>query len=139
MEESFILLKGNGDFSAEQYVEVLRGENESPLLLSLGLTPAPGCNMRCVYCYNEGGMREAGNPVTGRMTLKDYQKAIRESAALGAQSVIMVGVGETMMDKNFRRIVELASSNGLIPLVFTNGTLLDPEMADFLYNNQPTI
>jgi MoaA/NifB/PqqE/SkfB family radical SAM enzyme len=44
-----------------------------------------------------------------------------------------------MMDKNFRRIVELVSANGLIPLVFTNGTLLDKEMADFLYKNQATI
>ncbi|MDO8722743.1 MAG: hypothetical protein Q7J31_11055, partial [Syntrophales bacterium] len=103
MDNNSILLKGNGDFSAEQFLEVLKGDDESHLLLSLGLTTAPGCNMRCIYCYNEGGKREAGNPITGRMLLKDYRKAIKESAALGAQSVIMVGVGETMMDKNFRR------------------------------------
>jgi MoaA/NifB/PqqE/SkfB family radical SAM enzyme len=139
MESDFILLRGNGDFSAEQFLEVMRGDDESHLLLSLGLTTAPGCNMRCVYCYNEEGKREAGRPVTGRMTLKDYRKAIKEAAALGAQSVIMVGVGETMMDKHFRSIVELTSSQGLIPLIFTNGTLLDKDMANFLFKQQATI
>ncbi|MDO8723826.1 MAG: radical SAM protein [Syntrophales bacterium] len=139
MDSNSILLKGNGDFSAEQFLEVLRGDDESHLLLSLGLTTSPGCNMRCIYCYNEGGKREAGNPVTELMRLKDYRKVIKESAALGAQSVIMVGVGETMMDKNFRRIVELTSSHGMIPLVFTNGTLLDREMADFLFKHQASI
>jgi MoaA/NifB/PqqE/SkfB family radical SAM enzyme len=139
MESSPILLKGNGDFTAEQYLEVLRGEDESHLLLSLGLTTAPGCNMRCIYCYNEGGKLEAGRPAPGHMTLKDYGKAIREAAALGAQSVIMVGVGETMMDKNFRRIVELVSAEGMIPLIFTNGTQLDGEAAQFLFKHQTSI
>jgi MoaA/NifB/PqqE/SkfB family radical SAM enzyme len=125
MENSSVLLKGNGDFSKEQYLQVQRGDDEAHLLLSLGLTTAPGCNMRCIYCYNEGGRREAGRFVHRRMTLKDYEKAIREAAALGAQSVIMVGVGETMMDKHFRRIVEFTDRHGMIPLVFTNGTMLD--------------
>lgn len=139
MDSNSILLKGNGDFSAEQFLEVLRGDDESHLLLSLGLTTSPGCNMRCIYCYNEGGKREAGKPITELMRLKDYRKVIKESAALGAQSVIMVGVGETMMDKNFRRIVELTSSHGMIPLVFTNGTFLDWEMADFLFKHRASI
>lgn len=139
MENSPILLKGNGDFTAEQFLEVMQGEDESHQLLSMGLTTAPGCNMRCVYCYNEGGNREAGNPIKGRMTLKDYEKSIRQAAALGAQSVIMVGVGETMMDKHFRRIVELTSARGMIPLIFTNGTTLDRDMADFLYQHQASI
>ncbi len=139
MESDTILLKGNGDFSAEQFLEVIQGEEESHLLLSLGLTTAPGCNMRCVYCYNEGGTREAGKPVAGPMTLKDYLKALKEAAALGAQSVIMVGVGETMLDKNFRRLVEFISAEGMIPLVFTNGTLLTKDMAVFLYRHQASI
>jgi len=139
MENSSILLKGNGDFTAEQFLEVMRGEDDEHLLLSLGLTTAPGCNMSCIYCYNEGGRREAGQPIRERMTRKDYEKAIREAAALGAQSVIMVGVGETMMDKHFRRLVEFTSVQGMIPLIFTNGVLLDKEKARFLFHNQASI
>ncbi len=139
MEDNFILLRGNGDFAAEQFLEVIKGEDESHLLLSLGLTTAPGCNMSCVYCYNEGGGREAGRPIRARMTLRDYEKAIREAAALGAESVIMVGVGETMMDKHFRRLIELTSAEGMIPLIFTNGTLLRKEMAKFLYQHGTSI
>lgn len=139
MESDTILLKGNGDFSAGQFMEVIQGENESHLLLSLGLSTSPGCNMDCIYCYNDGGLQEAGNPIKEHMTLGDFERAIREAGALGAQSVVMVGVGETMLDRNFRRLVELTSEKGMIPLIFTNGTLLDKEMAHFLFQHQASI
>ncbi len=139
MTDGNILLKGNGDFSPEQFLEVVQGKDDAHQLLSLGLTTSPGCNMDCIYCYNDGGNQEAGQPIVERMTLKDYEKAIREAADLGAQSVIMVGVGETMLDKNFRKLVELTSNRGMIPLIFTNGTLLDRNMARFLFQHQASI
>jgi MoaA/NifB/PqqE/SkfB family radical SAM enzyme len=139
MENRSVLLKGNGDFTAEQFLKVMQGDDDSHQLLSLGLTTAPGCNMRCIYCYNEGGSREAGQPVRERMTRKDYEKAIREAAVLGAQSVIIVGIGETMMDKHFRRLVEFTSTQGMIPLIFTNGVLLDKDMSRFLFQHQASI
>lgn len=139
MKNNPVLLKGNGDFTAEQFLKVMQGEDDAYLLLSLGLTTAPGCNMRCIYCYNEGGRREAGRPIRERMTRKDYERAIREAAVLGGQSVIMVGVGETTMDKHFRRLVEFTSAHGMIPLIFTNGVLLDKNMARFLFQHQASI
>ena len=134
-----VLLKGNGDFTAEQFQKVIRGEDESHQLLSLGLTTAPECNMRCIYSYNKGGSRETGRTIRERMTRKDYEKAIREAAAMGAQSVIMVGIGETMMDKHFCRLLELTSAQDMIPLIFTNGTLLDKDMSRFLFQHQASI
>ena len=139
MNNKSILLRGNGDFTAEQFREVMKAENEQHMMLSLGLTTSLGCNMNCIYCYSEGGTKEAGRAIGQRMTFKDYEKAIRESAALGAQSVIITGVGETTMDKNFPRIIELTSAQGMFPLVFTNGTLIDKEMARFLFDHQTTI
>ncbi|MDY7037493.1 MAG: radical SAM protein, partial [Thermodesulfobacteriota bacterium] len=114
-------------------------ENEQHLMLSLGLTTGPGCNLRCVYCYNEGGSKEAGKGIEDRMSWDDYEKAIKESAAIGAQSVVLVGVGETMMDKDFKKIIELSRGQGMIPLIFTNGSMIDKKMARFLFNNQVTI
>lgn len=134
-----VLLRGNGDFTAEQFEEVMRADNEQHLMLSLGLTTGPGCNMRCVYCYSEGGFKEAGHAIKGHMTLADYEKSIRESAALGAQSVIIVGVGETMMDKKLPKIIEMTSEEGMYPLIFTNGSLLDRETAQFLLDHKTTI
>jgi MoaA/NifB/PqqE/SkfB family radical SAM enzyme len=139
MNETLVMLRGNGDFTAEQFLDVIEGKNERRLMLSLGLTTGPGCNMKCIYCYNESGRTEAGRTVRQRMKLPDYEKAIRESSSLGAQSVIMVGVGETTMDKNFRRLIELVASEGMIPLVFTNGTLLTREMAKFLHGHGTSI
>lgn len=139
MNANSILLRGNGDFTTEQYFEVFRADNEQHLMLSLGLTTSPGCNIKCVFCYSAGGIKEAGKDIKGHMTEADYEKAIRESGALGAQSVIIVGVGETMMDKNFNRIIELTDYYGMYPLIFTNGTFLNREMAKFLYEHQSTI
>jgi MoaA/NifB/PqqE/SkfB family radical SAM enzyme len=139
MDEKIIMLRGNGDFTPEQFLDVMEGTNERRLMLSLGLTTAPGCNMDCIYCYNESGRTEAGRAVGKRMKLADYEKAIREASSLGAQSVIMVGVGETMMDKNFRKLIELVADEGMIPLVFTNGTLLTGAMAKFLYEHGTSI
>jgi len=134
-----VLLRGNGDFTCEQYEEVMRADNEQHLMLSLGLTTGPGCNMRCVYCYTEGGCKEAGRATTDQMTMADFEKAIRETAAMGGQSVILVGVGETMLDKKLPEIIETISGEGMYPLIFTNGSLLTKEWAKFLFDNKTTI
>ena len=134
-----VLLRGNGDFTTEQFEEVMRADNEQHLMLSLGLTTGPGCNMRCIYCYTEGGYKESGHAVKGRMTIANYEKAIRESAALGAQSVIIAGVGETTLDKNLPRIIEMSSQESMYPLIFTNGSRLDRETARFLFDHKTSI
>jgi len=139
MVDRSILLKGNGDFTAEQVMTVVKGDDPSLQLLSLGLTTAPGCNMDCIYCYNAGGTLEAGRETPYTMTWKDYDKAIREAAVLGAQSVIIVGVGETLMDENWRPIVQLTREQGMIPLIFTNGSLLDKDTCRFLFQYQASI
>jgi len=134
-----ILLRGNGDFTKEQFEQALKADNENNMMLSLGLTTSPGCNMRCVFCYTDSGTKEAGKQIKGLMTLKDFEKAISESAKLGAQSVILVGIGETLMDTKIRQIIEMVSANGMYPLVFTNGTVLDKDMVQFLHKNKATI
>lgn len=134
-----ILLRGNGDFTQEQYDQVLRADDDRHLMLSLGLTTGPGCNMKCIFCYNQGGTREAGNSFKDIMTLADYEKAIKESAALGSESVIIVGVGETMLDPKLPKIIELIAESGMYPMIFTNGTCLDKQTVKFLFDNRTTI
>jgi MoaA/NifB/PqqE/SkfB family radical SAM enzyme len=134
-----ILLRGNGDFTNEQYKQAMRADDDRHLMLSLGLSTGPGCNMKCVFCYNDGGTREAGIPFTDIMTLADFEKAIQQSAALGAESVIIVGVGETMLDPKLPRIIELISESGMYPMIFTNGTLLDKKTVKFLADHKTTV
>jgi MoaA/NifB/PqqE/SkfB family radical SAM enzyme len=134
-----ILLRGNGDFTQEQYEQVLRADDDRHLMLSLGLTTGPGCNMKCIFCYNDGGTREAGRSFTDLMTLADFEKAIKQSASLGAESAIIVGVGETMMDKKILQIIELIAESGMYPMIFTNGTRMDKETVKFLFKNRTTV
>jgi MoaA/NifB/PqqE/SkfB family radical SAM enzyme len=133
------LLRGNGDFTQEQYEKVLKADDEKHLMLALGLTTGPGCNMGCVFCYNDGGTREAGVSFSDAMTLADFKKAIRESAALGAESAIIVGVGETMLDRKLPGIIESISEAGMYPMIFTNGTRLDKRAVKFLFDHQTTV
>jgi len=139
MDNQSILLRGNGDFTPEQFEKTLKADDEKYFMLSLGLTTSPGCNMKCIFCYSDGGTKEAGEKITGHMELKDFEKAITQSAELGAQSAILVGIGETLMDKNIRSIIEMVSGSGMYPLIFTNGTMLDKDMVKFLYKNHTTI
>jgi MoaA/NifB/PqqE/SkfB family radical SAM enzyme len=139
MTKETIMLRGNGDFTEEQFNQVLRADDEKHMMLSLGLTTSPGCNLRCIFCYSDGGTREAGNEIAGNMELEDFEKAVKQSAELGAESVIIVGIGETLMDRNIRPIIEIIHSCGMYPLIFTNGTLLDKHMVKFLKKNQTTI
>lgn len=135
-----ILLRGNGDFTAQQYVDTMKAEDEKHLMLSLGLTTSPGCNMKCIFCYSDFGVKEAGVDIKNEiMTLDDFEKAIKGSAEMGAESAILVGIGETTMDRKFTKIVELVHHYGMYPLVFTNGTLLNKKMVKFLKEQQATI
>ena len=63
IDSTRVLLRGNGDFTTEQFMQVMSARNEQRMMLSLGLTTGPNCNMRCVYCYSEGGTREAGRSI----------------------------------------------------------------------------
>ena len=71
------MLRGNGDFTKEQFEQALNAHDKNHMMLSLGLTTSPGCNMRCVFCYSDSGTKEAGNKINDIMTLKDFEKACK--------------------------------------------------------------
>jgi MoaA/NifB/PqqE/SkfB family radical SAM enzyme len=137
-----VLLRGNGTFIREKYEKMLRQDDESNLMLTLGLTTRPGCNLDCKYCYNDGGLSEYGRkvPQSEWMSLDDYYKAIRQASQMGADSVTFVGIGETLMDPTVKLLIKSVKDNGMIPFVFTNVTnFIDEEMAKFLYKQGTTL
>ena len=92
------------------------------------------CNFRCLYC-NEGEVGVESDTIDFT-TITDV---IRQVAALGAKSVVIIGGGEPTLYGQFKELIEFVSHSGLIPVVFTNGAKIDRDLAIFLFENNATI
>lgn len=103
-------------------------------LLSMEIELASRCNLHCVYCY-------AGNNLFREDELEQEEifDAISQAKALGARKIIYVGAGEPLLDVKLRDIVHYVHKLGLEHVLFTNATLLNTEMARFLFENEVVV
>ena len=93
-----------------------------------------GCNMRCIYCY-----QDAGKPEEGQMNAEDYKRIIKEAGKMGIKKLIVAGAGEPFIDKKYFiaekkefPLIELANSIGMHVSTYTNATLIDKDVAQRL-------
>lgn len=78
----------------------------------INLTAA--CNNRCVYCYN------AGNNDSD-IEISVFLRIIELLRDLNLHDVILIG-GEPTMHREFLELLGICSSNGIRPLIVTNGS-----------------
>ena len=93
------------------------------------------CNHRCAHCYinlpsndKEARSRE--------LSFDEHCRILDEIAAAGCLWVCFTG-GEIFLRKDFLDIYAYAKKKGLVPTLFTNGTLINAEIADYLANFRP--
>ena len=105
------------------------------LLLGASLELTERCNLRCAHCYinRPAGDRQAQNR---ELTFSQWAQLLDEMAAAGCLWLLMSG-GEPLLRPDFREIYSYAKKQGMIITLFTNGTLLTPELADFLQEWPP--
>lgn len=84
------------------------------------------CNEKCVHCY-----RHCLNTQKGFLSVSQAKSALEQAKSLGAKSVTITG-GEALLNPNWKEIVKLADDLEFRVSLFTNGTLLKEEDADFL-------
>ncbi|MFO7870763.1 MAG: radical SAM protein [Kiritimatiellia bacterium] len=113
-------------FSDEDIEAAAREEK----LLSLELEFTSRCNLRCAYCYSGGDLFRRNE-----LNLEEMYDVISQAKALGARKIIYVGAGEPLLDRKLCAVVEYSSKLGLDHILFTNGTLIDPDIAAFLYDH----
>ncbi len=104
-----------------------------PLGASIELTER--CNLRCVHCYinQPAGDRE----VQGReLSCDQWARILEEMAAAGCLWLVLTG-GEPLLRRDFKDIYLHAKKLGMIIILFSNGTLITPELADFLAEWSP--
>ncbi|MFH0809351.1 MAG: radical SAM protein [Pseudomonadota bacterium] len=110
------------------------GARDAGRLLSLRLETSRACNLRCRYCY-----AESGEPLPAELDFDSLRRVTAEAAEMGARSVVIIGGGEPTIYPRFRELVEYAHSLGLIPVVFTNGMTMTPELAAFLLHHDASV
>lgn len=93
------------------------------------------CNLSCVHCYNSlpanGAAARAEELTTG-----EHRRILDEIAEAGCLWLLLTG-GEVFLRKDFREIFEHARARGFLITLFTNGTLIDAAMADWLAERPP--
>jgi len=120
-----------GDWSLEVH-QRLSGRRV-PIGGSLELTQR--CNNRCVHCYNNlaAGDKAA---LKNELSLDEHCRIIDEIAGFGCLWLLLTG-GEIFLRKDFLDIYTYAKQKGLIVTLFTNGTLITADIADYLAQLPP--
>ena len=93
------------------------------------------CNLRCAHCYNNLplGDQEA---LRNELTYEEHCRIIDEITQAGCLWLLYTG-GEIFVRKDILDIYTYAKKKGLLITLFTNGTLITPEIADYLVEWRP--
>ena len=109
------------------------GDRRVPLGGTLELTHR--CNNRCRHCFNN--LRSDDAPALGReLSTREVARILDEAVALGCVWVLLTG-GEILLRPDFADIYDHARGLGLLVTLFTNATLISPELADHLDRHRP--
>lgn len=97
----------------------------APHLISWNLTRR--CNLACGHCYLDAVQRksEAGD----ELSLPEVARVIDEIAEFAPGAMLVLTGGEPLLRRDLGAIVEHAAGSGLMPVVGTNGILLDAARA----------
>lgn len=98
---------------------------KAPFLVALNLTRR--CNLRCVHCYLDAGVRRDGEQ--GELTTDEVRGLLDQIAGLSDETMVVFTGGEPMLRKDLDVLISHASELGLMAVVGTNGTLLDDDRA----------
>lgn len=90
------------------------------------------CNLRCAHCYLDAGARDSGE---GELTTAEGLRLIDEITDLAPGAMLIFSGGEPLLRADLCDLIAHASARGLMPVVGTNGLLLDDAAAGRLAEN----
>lgn len=120
----------------QDFSKLLHGEGlQRGLPISATVELTARCNLRCAHCYINlpAGDRQAREQ---ELSYQQWARILDEMAAEGCLWVLITG-GEPLLRPDFRDIYLHAKKLGMLTTLFTNGTLLTPEVADLLQEWPP--
>ena len=121
------------DFSLRLHNKAANAEKRVPINATLDLTHR--CNNRCLHCYCSlpAGDKRA---ISEELSSEEIERLFDELRDMGCLWLLITG-GEPLLRPDFRDIYLSAKRHGFIISVFTNGTLIDEEIADFFAQYPP--
>lgn len=108
-------------------------QNRVPISGTLELTFR--CNYNCIHCYVNlpSGDRVAK---ARELTTTEWKRVIEEIAQAGCFYVLLTG-GEFLLRPDWQELYLHVKRQGMLPTIFTNGSTITPEIADFLSEYPP--
>lgn len=114
--------------SAEHFIERLeKGSTRSLRVVSVELTRR--CNLYCHHCYCR--LPTGYDGLRHELALTDWLRILRQCADEGVLYLTFTG-GEPLLYPDFRELWIAAKKMGFFVTLFSNGTLITDEVADFL-------
>jgi pyrroloquinoline quinone biosynthesis protein E len=98
-----------------------RYRQERPTRLTLSVTAV--CNYRCRHCSNDSGSR-----MPGELSDDEWCEVIRSAGRIGVVGITFSG-GEPLTRPGLPRLIAEASRAGIFPILSTNASLIDRDVA----------
>jgi len=122
---------GHGQWSKEFHQRIFN--QRIPVEGSLELTFR--CNNNCVHCYCNQPVDDASEK-NREMDTATIKRIIGEAVDAGCLWILLTG-GEPLLRPDFKEIYLYTKKKGVLITLFTNGTLINDEIADFLAQWRP--
>ncbi|MDP2924719.1 MAG: radical SAM protein [Candidatus Omnitrophota bacterium] len=103
-------------------------KTKSPLLGRLVMELTERCNNNCIHCCINLPVDDM-NAKNKELSTEEVKNILKEAAALGYLTVRFTG-GEPLLREDFTELYLFARRLGLTVLIFTNATLITPQLAD---------
>lgn len=118
-------------FDDRQVLEYLQSEEgRQNLLPAISIASSPNCNMACPHCiYDAGNKNESG------LTPEEKASLLKEAVNLGAKFLQVCHEGEPLLDYAIMQLLDRASEFRLRNFMYSNASLVTPEIAKRLYEN----
>jgi len=93
------------------------------------------CPLNCVHCYNNLPLGDS-EARSGELTFDEHRRILDEISEAGCLWLLFTG-GEIFARSDFLDLYTYAKQKGFLITLFTNGTLITPEIADHLAEWRP--
>ena len=120
-----------GEFSADLHHR--HGTERAPLQVSIEVTRR--CPLECQHCYNNLPMGDQ-HARNSELTTEEHFRMLDELVEMGSFWLLFTG-GEIFARKDFLEIYTYAKRKGFLITLFTNGTLINERIADYLVEWPP--
>src|SRR5260370_14946517 len=121
-----------GAFSADLHQR--QTGQRSPMQVSIEVTRR--CPLECQHCYNNLPMGDQ-DARQREMTTEEHFRVLYELVEMGCFWLLYTG-GEIFARKDFLEIYTYAKKKGFLITLFTNGTLINEIIADYLVQWPPS-